>query len=483
MGLGKKSAKDSSDGSENALIATAFTNMRTVSAFSMHFKVIQEYGARTWEVSQRRQIFMSRAGFFFGVSNGITFSTYAFLFYIGSTLIKNNEMNFEEMMTALFCIMFGAMGMGAALADVGDQKLGMQAADRIFDAVRAAEESPIDGLSQAGVILPSRAKGSIELKGVHFRYPTRPDVEVCKGFSLTIAPGEVVAFVGPSGSGKSTIMNLLLRYYDPLDGQILLDGQDIRAINIQSLRSQIGYVGQEPVLFKMSVGENIAKGRAGVDYHLAPIEDTIAASDIKVGAGTCCTKAGADAGAGEGGDKGAAAATTYAAVVSADADSVGDVEMGARASSGADQAPSAAAADIVFAAEQANAHEFISSFSRQYDTDVGEASALVSGGQKQRIAIARALIKKPAVLLLDEATSALDATSERMVQESIDKLQSMKSQTTIVIAHRLSTIRNADRIFVVDKGQIVQVGTHDALLQQGGLYSSLWSMQAGNHAE
>jgi ABC-type protease/lipase transport system fused ATPase/permease subunit len=137
-------------------------------------------------------------------------------------------------------------------------------------------------------------------------------------------------------------------------------------------------------------------------------------------------------------------------------------------------------ADITDACKASHAHEFISQFPHGYNTDVGEGSIMVSGGQKQRIAIARALIKKPAVLLLDEATSALDANSERIVQESIDALQQLKAQTTIVIAHRLSTIRNADKIVVVDKGAVVEVGTHDQLIARAdGLYAQLWAKQSG----
>jgi ABC-type multidrug transport system fused ATPase/permease subunit len=136
--------------------------------------------------------------------------------------------------------------------------------------------------------------------------------------------------------------------------------------------------------------------------------------------------------------------------------------------------------DVLEASVSSHAHEFISKFPLKYDTDVGEGSVMVSGGQKQRIAIARALIKKPAVLLLDEATSALDAASERIVQESIDALQQMKAQTTIVIAHRLVTIRNADKIVVVDKGAIVEIGTHDELLIKKGLYHQLWEKQSGH---
>lgn len=135
--------------------------------------------------------------------------------------------------------------------------------------------------------------------------------------------------------------------------------------------------------------------------------------------------------------------------------------------------------DIIRAAKESNAHEFVSNFPAKYHTDVGEGSIMVSGGQKQRIAIARALVKRPAVLLLDEATSALDAASERLVQESIDLLQASKMQTTIVIAHRLTTIKNADKIAVIDQGRVVEMGKHDELLELNGLYCQLWTKQRG----
>jgi hypothetical protein len=135
--------------------------------------------------------------------------------------------------------------------------------------------------------------------------------------------------------------------------------------------------------------------------------------------------------------------------------------------------------NILQACLTSNAHEFISRFPDRYETNVGEGSLMISGGQKQRIAIARALVKRPAILLLDEATSALDAASEQMVQQSIDSLQQSRAQTTIIIAHRLSTIRNADRILVVDKGEVVEIGTHESLLSNDGLYSILWNKQQG----
>lgn len=217
------------------------------------------------------------------------------------------------------------------------------------------------------------------------------------------------------GAGKSTIMNLLLRFYDPQSGDILLDGCSIRELNLRYLRSQFGYVGQEPVLFSGTITENIS-------YGIPPEErEAMSAAELR--------------------------------------------------------------SRVEEAAQLANAHDFITQFPCGYDTDVGSNGVAMSGGQKQRIAIARALIKRPAVLLLDEATSALDMASERVVQESIDKLQQMKSQTTLIIAHRLSTIRNADKIAVVNDGVIAELGCHEDLIALGGIYKELVSLQLTSEEE
>ena len=291
----------------------------------------------------------------------------------------------------------------------------------------------IDGLSDEGEKPAARPQGAIEIKDVNFGYPTRPDIVVCKDYNLKIAAGESVALVGMSGCGKSTIINLLLRFYDPQSGVVSLDGHDIKKLNIRWLRNQIGYVGQEPVLFSGTVAENIAYGLPpellGESAQLSSRDDVPAAPT--------------------------------SAKLSKD-------ELRAR---------------VIAAAKLANAHDFISDFPQGYDTDVGTGGTAMSGGQKQRIAIARALIKKPSVLLLDEATSALDATSERVVQESIDALQSRKEQTTIIIAHRLSTIRNADKICLISAGQIAEMGTHDELIAKNGLYADLVRLQMSGHAE
>jgi ATP-binding cassette subfamily B (MDR/TAP) protein 1 len=455
---GKDTEKKKVSGGHGAIISTAFTHMRTVSAFSMQHKVSEDYLEITDKLAKSRAGRAVVGGFGFGGAQGAQFVTYALLFWYGSTLIKSGDITFLQLMSSIWSLMMGAMGLGMALADLGDQKVGVLTADRIFKSIDEASTSPIDGVAIKGVVPTSRASGRVELKNVSFRYPSRPDVQVCKGMNLSIEPGEMIAFVGPSGSGKSTIINLLLRFYDPVSGSVSVDGHDLKDLSVRWLRSQIGYVGQEPVLFTGSVAENIAKGRVDtLEQPVLSLQEAMQNSDnAQTGLLSCFMRR----------SSGAGKPVTHAAVAER------DVEMGVNAQS-IDQ-------DIIDACIASNAHDFIKSFPQGYDTDIGEGSIMVSGGQKQRIAIARALIKKPTILLLDEATSALDATSERVVQESIDALQKMKAQTTIVIAHRLSTIRNADKIVVIDKGVVVETGKHDELLARGGLYATLWNKQSGS---
>jgi ABC-type multidrug transport system fused ATPase/permease subunit len=234
---------------------------------------------------------------------------------------------------------------------------------------------------------------------VQFEYPTRKDVQVLKGVSFNIAEGEKVALVGPSGAGKSTIVQLLLRYYDIEAGSIYIDNNNISKIPHQQLRSNIGIVPQEVILFGGTIKENILYGKIN-----------------------------------------------------------------------------ASESELIEAARRANALQFIQSFPDGFNTVVGERGVKLSGGQKQRIAIARAILKNPKILILDEATSSLDAESETLVQEALDEL--MKDRTTIIIAHRLSTIRKADRIMVIDKGQIIEQGNHEQLmLNESGLYHHLVRLQ------
>ncbi|KAK7407222.1 hypothetical protein VNO78_08948 [Psophocarpus tetragonolobus] len=246
-----------------------------------------------------------------------------------------------------------------------------------------------------------RLTGRIEFKNVSFHYPSRPTVSVVQHVNFVVHPSEVVAIVGLSGSGKSTLVNLLLRLYEPTNGQILIDDIPINGLDTMWWRERIGFVGQEPKLFRMDISSNIRYG---------------------------CTR---------------------------------DVKQ----------------EEIEWAAKQAYAHDFISALPNGYETLVDDD--LLSGGQKQRIAIARALLRDPKILILDEATSALDAESEHNVKGVLRSVKSdSATRSVIVIAHRLSTIQAADRIVVMDGGQIVEMGIHRELLLKDGLYARLTRKQA-----
>ncbi|XP_057529243.1 ABC transporter B family member 26, chloroplastic [Amaranthus tricolor] len=244
--------------------------------------------------------------------------------------------------------------------------------------------------------------GHIDFVNVSFFYPTRSEVPVLQDINISMHPNEVIAIVGLSGSGKSTIVNLLLRLYEPTSGEILIDGFSLRKLDAQWFRERIGYVGQEPRLFRMDISSNIRYG--------CPREVT--------------------------------------------------------------------QADVEWAAKQAFAHDFISSLPNGYNTIVDDD--LLSGGQKQRIAIARAILRDPAILILDEATSALDAESEHNIKGVLLAVRndSRSKRTVIVIAHRLSTIQAADKIVVMSGGQIVELGSHKELLLKDGLYARLTRRQA-----
>jgi subfamily B ATP-binding cassette protein MsbA len=270
---------------------------------------------------------------------------------------------------------------------------GVAAAARIFDALDARPEI-VDRPGAATLKVAANA-GTMRFDKVSFAY--HPDAgPTLRGVTLDIPAGQKVALVGPSGAGKSTIFNLLLRFYDTDGGAISIDGQDISAVTLKSLRASIAIVTQEAILFDESVADNIALGL-----------------------------------------------------------------------------PGATRERIEAAARDAAAHDFIMDLPQGYDTRVGEGGLKLSGGQRQRIAIARAMLRAAPILLLDEATSALDTTSERQVQEALTRL--MKGRTTIVIAHRLSTVVDADRIYVLDQGQVVEAGTHASLMADSGLYASLYS--------
>lgn len=272
-------------------------------------------------------------------------------------------------------------------------------------------------------LAPATCDGHLALVGVSFSYPARPERRVLFGFDLDVRPGETVALVGPSGGGKSSVINLIERFYAPVDGAVTLDGVDLGDLCPRWLKRRVSLVAQEPTLFNRTMRRNIVFG----------LEKT----------------------RGDGTDD----EYPYAGYES---------ERFSLLDDGEDE-PSMD--EVTRAAVAANAHAFISQLPNAYEETVGERGSTLSGGQKQRVAIARALVRKPKVLLLDEATSALDAESEAIVQDALGAL--MASYTVVVIAHRLSTIQNATRICVIEKGVVREVGTHDELLRRKGAYAGL----------
>ncbi|CAJ0645863.1 8190_t:CDS:10 [Entrophospora sp. SA101] len=405
--ISKSLSSDASEGQDayaaaGGVAEQVLSGIRTVVAFGGEQREIQRYISKL-EIAYK---FGKRKSIVNGLGMGFMliamFGSYGLAFWYGSILIVNGEENGGDILNAFFAVMIGAFSIGNAAPYLSSVSNALGAAAKIYkiiDRVPMIDSSADKGKKFA----KSEFKGFIEFKNINFSYPSRPDVQVLKDFNLTIEPGQTVALVGSSGSGKSTIVSLIERFYDPLEGEILLDGINIKDINIKSLRTQIGMVGQEPVLFPETIKQNIIWG--------------------------------------------------------ADPDDVKEPSLD----------------EIIEICKRSNAHDFIDELPDKYNTLVGEKGSLISGGQKQRIAIARALIKDPPILLLDEATSALDTESEGLVQEALDKAST--NRTTIVIAHRLSTIKNADKIVVMSKGEIKEIGKHDELIERGGLYYGLVKAQ------
>uniref|UniRef100_A0A671YF87 Bile salt export pump n=1 Tax=Sparus aurata TaxID=8175 RepID=A0A671YF87_SPAAU len=380
-----------------AVADEVLSSIRTVAAFGGELKEVQRYDrnlvwAQRWGI--RKGLIM---GFFTGYMWLIIFLCYGLAFWYGSSLVVDTaEYTPGTLMQVFFGVLVAAMNLGQASPCLEAFAAGRGAATIIFETIE--REPEIDCLSEAGYKL-DRVKGDIEFHNVTFHYPSRPEVKILDQLSVAVKSGETTAFVGPSGAGKSTAIQLIQRFYDPKEGMVTLDGHDIRGLHIQWLRSLIGIVEQEPVLFATTIAENIRYGRPGVSME-----------------------------------------------------------------------------DIITAAKEANAYNFILDLPQKFDTLVGEGGGQMSGGQKQRIAIARALVRNPRILLLDMATSALDNESEAVVQEALDKVR--MGRTTISIAHRLSTIKNADVIVGFEHGRAVEKGKHNELLERKGVYFTLVTLQS-----
>ena len=379
----------------NATAEETISGLRTVQAFTREPLERGRYHAGTERsVAAALRRVATRATLILGVIL-LGFGAITFSLWVGGRDVVAGRMSGGELSAFVFYAVLLATS-GASLSELwGDLKRAVGAAERLLEllAVRPAIAAPPHPAR-----FPAPPRGRVEFRGVSFAYPSRPDTSALAEFSLVIEPGETVALVGPSGAGKTTVLDLLLRFHDPQQGQILVDGVDIATADPADLRARTGLVPQDPVIFSADAADNIAYGREG-----------------------------------------------------------------------------ATAADIRAAADAAAATGFLDELPQGFATNLGNKGVTLSGGQRQRIAIARAVLRDPAILLLDEATSALDAASEQAVQRALERLST--GRTTIVVAHRLATVRRADRIVVLQRGRIVASGTHDALVRQGGLYAELAALQ------
>jgi len=371
----------------------ALSGLRIIKGFNAQGKIYDKFSnennfyKRTATNVMRRGDMSSPISEFFGML------VVSIIIWYGGRLVLGESGDLTGEKFIFFILLFSQMIPSLKALSTGYYRIqkGIASAERIFgfldeDEVITEVENPVR---------KSDFTEAVEYKNIFFKYDND---YVIQKVNLKIAKGEMIALVGSSGAGKSTMADLLPRFYDVTEGEITVDGVDIRKLKISDLRGLMGIVTQEAILFNDTVGANISFGSDGKTKE-----------------------------------------------------------------------------EIVESAKAANAHDFIEELRNGYDTVIGDRGNKLSGGQRQRITIARALLQNPPILILDEATSALDTESEKLVQDALQKL--MVNRTSLVIAHRLSTIQNAHRIIVMDKGKIVEEGTHHELIEKRGIYFRLSEMQ------
>ncbi|CUA75232.1 phosphate-transporting ATPase [Rhizoctonia solani] len=400
------------EGQASTLLEQILSSVRVVQSFAAENFLAKKYDAYLQRLQKLAKWRSLVRGMELGVANCVTSLIYSLTFWYGSRLVVGENLEVGLMFT-IFYNMFNALfSIVTILPHILAIKDSATISAQLLQDIERVPKIDICRTDGARLWNDERANAEIELRNVTFSYPSRPDHKSLDGVDMVLEGGKVTALVGASGSGKSTIAALLMRYYDPSSGQLLLTGHDTRSLNLTWLRSQISLVSQEPQLFTASIFENVAYGLSGTPHELSPDPSESQLQDART--------------------------------------------------------------RVEWALKQAQAWDFVCNLPEGMDTRVsGARTGVLSGGQRQRIAAARALVRRPRILLLDEGTSALDSETEQRLMVAIHKEQEETGMTTILIAHRLSSIQNADRIIAMSNGKVVEQGTYEELMALGGVFSGL----------